>query len=269
MYLEFYGLTEMPFNITPDPRFLFFSTQHREAFDHLIYGIEKRKGFIELTGEVGSGKTTLCRAVLSTLPRKVRTALVLNPSLSETQLLRAILHDFGLSIRGRDRLSHIEQLNAFLLEQMKEGNNVAVIIDEAQDLHPKVMEQVRLLSNLETDQHKLMQIVLAGQPELSERLARPELRQLRQRIIVRCSLSPLSEEDTAQYIAHRLRVAGPDSEVGFDREAVELVYKRAKGIPRIINGMCDRAMLAGYVARKQTIGAAEVLRGLEDMETHQ
>ena len=266
MYLNFYGLKEMPFNMTPDPRFLFFSAQHREAFDHLVYGIENRKGFIELTGEVGSGKTTLCRAVLSTLPKRVRTALVLNPSLSETQLLRAILNDFGLRTRNKDRLSHIEQLNSFLLEQCKEGNNVAVIIDEAQDLAPEVMEQVRLLSNLETDQHKLLQIVLAGQPELSERLSRPDLRQLRQRIMVRCNLRSLTGDETGMYIAHRLAVAGAESSVGFDSDAVRLVYKYSKGTPRPINALCDRVMLAGYVAGKLRIGAAEVKKALREME---
>jgi general secretion pathway protein A len=267
MYLDFFGLKEMPFNITPDPRFLFFSAQHREAFDHLVYGIEQRKGFIELTGEVGSGKTTLCRAVLSNLPKKIRTALVLNPSLTETQLLRAILNDFGLTVRGRgDRLSYIEQLNAFLLEQVKEGNNVALIIDEAQDLMADVMEQVRLLSNLETDQHKLMQIVLAGQPELHQRLSQPELRQLRQRIMVQCYLRPLTEEETGQYIAHRLKVAGPDSEVRFDEEAVRVVYKHSRGTPRVINTISDRAMLAGYVARTRVIGASEVKKAHQDME---
>ena len=266
MYLQFYGLKEHPFNITPDPRFLFFSAQHREAFDHLLYGIENRKGFIELTGEVGSGKTTLCRAVLASLPKKIHTAMVLNPTVSGTQLLRAILNDFGLHVMGRDRLSYIEQLNAFLLAQMQEGHNVAVIIDEAQDLTSELMEQVRLLSNLETDQHKLMQIVLAGQPELRKRLDRNDLRQLKQRIMVRCNLLALTAAETDQYIAHRLKVAGAKSQVGFDPDAVELVYNYAKGIPRVVNGLCDRVMMAGYVAGKLRIGAAEVRKALADVE---
>ncbi len=266
MYLEFYELKEHPFNITPDPRFLFFSAQHREAFDHLLYGIENRKGFIELTGEVGSGKTTLCRAVLANLSKRIHTALVLNPTLSGTQLLRAILNDFGLHVVGRDRLSHIEQLNAFLLRQMHDGNNVAVIIDEAQDLTPEVMEQVRLLSNLETDQHKLLQIVLAGQPELRIRLAQPELRQLKQRIMVRCNLMPLTEEETGQYIEHRVKVASTTVKVGFDPEAVKLIYSYAKGIPRVINALCDRVLMAGYVAGKHLIGGPEVRKALADME---
>lgn len=266
MYLEFYGLKEMPFNITPDPRFLFFSAQHREAFEHLLYGIEHRKGFIELTGEVGSGKTTLCRAVLSSLSSRVKTALVLNPWLKESQLLRAILNDFGLEVKDRDRLSQIEQLNEFLLEQTKLGNNVAVIIDEAQDLPSEVMEQIRLLSNLETDQHKLMQIVLAGQPELHHRLQRREFRQLQQRIMIRCYLRPLTEEETGEYIAHRLHVAGADSRVRFDPAAVHLVQEYAQGTPRVINSLCDRVMLAGFVGGQHVLGASEVERALKDME---
>jgi general secretion pathway protein A len=267
MYLDYYGLKEFPFNITPDPRFLFFSSQHREAFDHLLYGIENRRGFIELTGEVGLGKTTLCRAVLVNLPKKVHTAMVLNPTVSGTQLLRAILNDFGFHFKGRDRLFYLDQLNAFLLSQIQDGNNVAVIIDEAQDLTPEVMEQVRLLSNLETDQHKLMQIVLAGQPELHNRLEQSDLRQLKQRIMIRCNLQPLTEDETGQYLAHRLKVAGAGPPVGFDQEAVQLIYNYAKGIPRLINALCDRVMMAGYVAGKRVIGMPEVRTALCDMES--
>jgi general secretion pathway protein A len=266
MYLEFFGFSEQPFNITPDPRFLYYSSRHREAFDHLTYGIESRKGFISLTGEVGAGKTTLCRAVLAALSSQVRTALILNPCLTETQLIRAILADFGLETRGHDVLDHIERLNVFLLEQAKEGHNVVLIIDEAQDLQPAVMEQIRLLSNLETDQHKLMQIVLAGQPELRERLARPDLRQLRQRILVSCRLDPLSEVETGEYIHHRLRVAGAGPEVGFDDAAVRQVHRHARGIPRVINAVCDNAMLAGFVGRTRRITAREVKRALAEME---
>ncbi|MFH0907238.1 MAG: AAA family ATPase [bacterium] len=266
MYLEFYGLKEEPFNITPDPRFLYYSPRHREAFDHLVYGIQNRKGFIELIGEVGSGKTTLCRAVLSSLPKNTHTALVLNPSLTETQLLRAILNDLGLTVKGRDRLAYIEQLNNYLLFMAKEGFNVAVFIDEAQDLQPDVMEQIRLLSNLETDQHKLMQIVLAGQPELRDRLSRPDLRQLRQRITVHCRLEPLNEGEVSEYVAHRLKVAGASNGMGFDREAVHILFKRSKGIPRIINSLCDRSMLAGYVEGSHVIGALHVKKAFQEVE---
>lgn len=266
MYLDFYGLKEPPFNVTPDPRFLFFSSRHREAYDHLMYGIQMRKGFIQLTGEVGSGKTTVCRAVLSSLPRTVRTALILNPAMTGSQLLRAILNDFGLPTRGKDRLAYVEQLNTFLLHQLRTGTNVALFLDEAQDLEPEVLEQIRLLNNLETDQHKLLQIILAGQPELENRLARGDLRQLRQRIIVKAHLQALSEEETAQYVAHRLHVAGGRGNGIFDPRAIRLVHRHAKGIPRVINTIADNAMLAGYVVRNPVVGVREVRRSLSHLE---
>lgn len=266
MYLAFYGFREAPFSITPDPRFLFYAQHHREAFDHLIYGIEQRKGFIELTGEVGSGKTTICRAVLAALSTRVKTSLVLNPWLTENQLLRAILHDFGLPARGRDRLSCLETLNAFLLEQLQQKNNVAVIIDEAQDLTPAVLEQVRLLSNLETDQHKLLQIVLCGQPELKQRLAAPALRQLRQRITVRYHLFPLTEADVKQYIDHRLRLAGWTGGPLFDDAALRRVYRYARGIPRLVNAVCDVSLLAGYAAGVRKVDADCAARAVRQLE---
>jgi general secretion pathway protein A len=266
MYLEFYGLKEYPFSVTPDPRYLFFSPQHREAYSHVIYGIEQRKGFIQLTGEVGCGKTTICRAVLSGLSEDVQTALILNPCLSETQLMRAMLNDFGLEVKGRDRLTYIETLNEFLLRMNKEDVNVALIIDEAQDLSPRVMEQIRLLSNLETDQHKLIQIVLVGQPELKQRLASPSLRQLRQRITVRYHISPLTREQAVIYIDHRLRVAGSDGRVVFDSSAVKLIHKYSQGTPRLVNAVCDNVLLAGYVDRTLTIGASQVKKAIAQLE---
>ena len=266
MYLQFFNLTEAPFNITPDPRFLFFSRYHQEALDHVMFGIQQRKGFIQLTGEVGSGKTTLCRAVLAKLDSTVKTALILNPALSETQLIRAMLSDFNIEINGRDRLVYFETLNEFLLKQNREGINVALIIDEAQNLSPQVMEQVRLLSNLETDQHKLIQIVMCGQPELEKRMDRPDLRQLRQRITVRCNIHPLNEEDTARYIRHRLKVAGPETHAEFDHGAVREVYRYSKGIPRLINTVCDNALLAGYVFRSQHIDARCVTSAIQQLE---
>lgn len=266
MYLEYYGLKEAPFNLTPDPKFLFFTSNHREAYDHVIYGIENRKGFVELTGEVGAGKTTICRAVLSGLKKTVKTSLVLNPFLTENQLLRSVLNDFGLQVKGRDRLTHIETLNAFLLEHLRAGNNVALIIDEAQDLSPAVLEQVRLLSNLETDQDKLLQIVLCGQPELRQRLASPALRQLRQRISVRYHLLPLNEQETAEYIEHRLRMAGWRSDRLFSADAVRRVHGYARGIPRLINSVCDISMLAGYVASAAVIDAECVRKAIKQLE---
>ena len=265
MYLDFYQLKEAPFNVTPDPRFLFFANHHREAFDLVRYGIEHRRGFIVLIGEVGSGKTTLCRAVLASLPSQIHAALVLNPMLTATQLLRAVLRDLGLEVSSRDRLHLVGQLNEYLLQRAAEGINIAVFIDEAQNLTSDVMEQIRLLSNLETDQHKLLQIVLVGQPELKERLALPELRQLRQRILVRCELQPLNVAEVGQYLAYRLQIAGAPEPWLFDESAVRLVHKHAAGIPRLINAIGDRALLAGYIARVSRITKGEVERAIHDL----
>lgn len=266
MYLKHFNFEEMPFSITPDPRFLYYARHHREAYDHLMYGITQRKGFIELTGEVGSGKTTLCRALLASLGDDVRTALILNPTFSEIELLRAMLNDFGLSPPYGDRLSYVECLNAFLLDNYHQGVNVALLIDEAQDLTPEVMEQVRLLSNLETDQHKLIQIVLCGQPELKKRLNLPELRQLRQRITVRYYLPPLTLDETEEYISHRLRIAGPASQVSFSASAVKSVQRYAQGCPRLINAVCDNALLAAYVHGEQGVSASCVKKAIRQLE---
>lgn len=267
MYLEYYNLRENPFNITPDPRFLYFAPHHKEAYEHLMYGIRSRKGFIELTGEVGSGKTTLCRAVLANLGKDVETALILNPCLSETQLLRAMLNDFAIDVKGgRDRLAYIEKLNEFLLMKNREGVNVALLIDEAQDLSAQVMEQVRLLSNLETDQQKLIQIVLCGQPELEKRLSMPDLRQLKQRITVRYHIPPLTIEDAAMYVRHRLWVAGSDGRIVFDNSAVKELYKYTKGSPRLINAVCDNALLAGFVARTWRIDSRCIRSAIRHLE---
>ena len=268
MYLNFYGLNEMPFNITPDPRFLLFTRNHQDAYDHLMFGIEQRKGFIEFTGEVGSGKTTICRSVLANLKANIKTALILNPCLTGTQLLKAILSDFGLPSAARNRLSYLQVLNRFLLEQLAGGNNVALIIDEAQDLSQELLEQVRLLSNLETDQHKLLQIILCGQPELQKRLLSPALRQLRQRITIRFHLLPLTEMETSQYIDHRLRTAGWKGGPLFSSDGVQHVFKYARGIPRMTNSVSDVAMLAGYAAGSHLIDGACVKRAIQQLEGH-
>ena len=266
MYLDFYGLKENPFNITPDPRFLYMSAHHKEAYDHVMYGIRQRKGFIELTGEVGSGKTTLCRSILSDIGRSMATALIVNPSLTETQLMRSMLSDFGVEVSGRDRLAYIQALNDFLLERHHQGANVVLFVDEAQNLSPQAMEQVRMLSNLETDQHKLIQMVLCGQPELKKRLARSDLRQLRQRITVRYHLLPLTREDVVHYIDHRLRVAGCNGGVFFDSSAVSELYKHSHGGPRVINAVCDNALLAGYVAQTRTIDGNCIKKAIRQIE---
>ena len=265
MYLRFFQLLEPPFSITPDPRYLFFTPIHRAAFDHLVYGVTSRRGFIELTGEVGCGKTTICRAVLAKLGDSVRSALILNPCLSGQQLLRAIVTDFGLTA-PRDRLGLLAALNAFLLKQAASGGNVVLIIDEAQDLSTRTMEEVRLLSNLETAQHKLIQIVLAGQPELKKRLEAPELRQLRQRITIRTHIPPLGVSEIAGYIDHRLRTAGAPEDVQFDATAVNHVAAYSGGVPRMINAVCDYAMLAGYTMTTRVITEVCVQRAIRQLE---
>src|ERR1039457_3258115 len=223
MYNAFYGFREAPFHITPDPRFLFFSTQHREAFHHILFGIRERKGFIQITGEVGAGKTTVTRAVLEELGPTVHTALILNPVLTTTQLVRAILVELGVKPRRLDRAGYQDLLNSYLLEQASRNHDVALFIDEAQDLDPELLEQIRLLSNLETDQRKLLQIVLIGQPELRDKLNDPGLRQLRQRITVRYHLRPLSRPDMERYVAHRLRVAGANGRPTFTPWAMRTI----------------------------------------------
>ncbi len=268
MYVGYYGLREPPFHITPDPRFLFFSDQHREAFHHVLFGIRERKGFIQITGEVGAGKTTICRAILEELGPSFKTALILNPILTSTQLLRAILIDLGLKPRKLDRASYADMLNAFLFEQVAAGNDVVLIIDEAQDLDDDLLEQVRLLSNLETDQRKLLQIVLIGQPELREKLENRALRQLRQRITVRYHLRPLSRKDTERYIAHRLRVAGGNGRPSFTPWAIRRIHGYARGIPRLVNAVCDKALLYGYVNGTDRLDARGIRRAIRELEGH-
>jgi general secretion pathway protein A len=266
VYLDYYRLKEPPFNITPDPRFLFFSEKHREAFNHLLFGIQERKGFILLTGEVGAGKTTLCRALLDQLGPKFKTALILNPRLSETQLIKAILAEFGLPLKGRDRQAHLATLNKFLLEQVEEGNDVVLVVDEAQNMSFSTLEQVRLLSNLETDKQKLLQIILMGQPELRDTVNSEKLRQLRQRITVRFHLGPLTVEETAHYVQHRLTIAGANGYPNFDAPAIRAVHQYSRGIPRLINAVCDRALLAGYVHQTDEISKTMVQKAVRDLE---
>jgi general secretion pathway protein A len=265
MYNDFYGFRESPFNITPDPRFLFMSERHREAFDHLLFGIRERKGFIQLTGEVGAGKTTLCRAALESLGPGFKTALILNPCLTAAQLVRAILVELHLK-PGRDRAANIEILNRFLLEQVATGGDVVLLIDEAQDLSPELLEEVRLLSNLETDQRKLLQIALIGQPELRDKLNDRGLRQLRQRITVRYHLTPLDAFETRHYVSYRLRVAGADGRPTFNRWAYFWIHRYSKGVPRLINAVCDKTLLCGYVDSTQELTGRHVRRAIRELE---
>ena len=266
MYLEYYGLTEPPFSITPNPRFLFFSPKHREAFNHLLYGIRERKGFVQLTGEVGAGKTTLCRALLEQLPDTFSTALILNPVLSPDQLVKAVAMEFGLEVKGADRLETVAIINDFLLRQMAENKEAVLIIDEAQDLSNELLEQVRLLSNLETDDRKLLQIVLMGQPELRDRLNDHGLRQLRQRITVRYHLNPLSRPELAQYVQHRLQVSGAKGAPYFTQPAMWRIFSYSRGIPRLVNAVCDKALLAGFVHARDKIDWRLIGRALRELE---
>ncbi len=247
VYLDYYGLNEPPFDITPNPRFLFYSAKHREAFNHLLYGVRERKGFVQLTGEVGAGKTTLCRAMLEQLNGHYATALILNPVLRPDELMKAIAIEFGLDVKGMDRLETVAAINNFLLWQVEQGKDAVLIIDEAQDLTEELLEQMRLLSNLETDDRKLLQIVLMGQPELRQRLNSPSLRQLRQRITVRYHLLPLRRSEVRQYIEHRLEVSGGKDALLFTKPALWRIYRYSRGIPRLVNAVCDKALLAGFV----------------------
>ena len=266
MYLDFHGFREKPFNLTPDPRFIFLSKKHKEAFAHLLYGINHRVGFIALTGEVGSGKTTVLRALLSQLDAvHHRTALIFNPCLSATELLQNINREFGISHNTSNNSSLLEFLNQFLLQQNAEGRTVVLVIDEAQNLETSVLEQIRLISNLETDREKLIQIVLSGQSELLEILGRKEMRQLSQRITVRYHLQPMDFTDTVHYIHHRLQVAGGKGRVVFSKGALKRIYRYSHGLPRLINVACDRALLTGYSRDTTKISSQVTATGIKDM----
>lgn len=253
MYKAFYGLREKPFNLTPDPRFLYLSEKHKEAFAHLLYGIRNRAGFVMVTGEIGTGKTTICRNLLNQLDEDTELAFIFNPMLSPLELLKKIVSEFGIEARGTNALELTEELNEYLLEAAAKGKNCVLLIDEAQNLDPQVLEQIRLLSNLETETEKLLQIVLIGQPELGEKLALHELRQLNQRITARYHLKPLSDKEVLHYVAYRLHVAGGRRQVKFARRAIRAVYRISKGTPRVINALCDRALLIGFTREVRVI----------------
>jgi general secretion pathway protein A len=266
MYCPFFGLQEKPFSITPDPRFLFLSQSHQEALGHLVYGIEERKGFITITGEVGTGKTLLCRALLNRLGRHVRTALIFNSFMSEVELLRSINEDFGIPQGTGTRKDLIDHLNHYLIAEFSAGRNAVLIVDEAQNLAPPVLEQIRMLSNLETDRGKLLQIVLVGQPELRQQLARPDLRQLDQRIALRYHIQPFNRQETEAYIKHRLVVAGSHGGVKLSRRALSDIYRLSDGIPRKINLLCDRAMLSAYVHGSDVIEHQHVRQAWSELD---
>ena len=266
MYLPFFNLHEPPFNLTPDPRFLYLSAQHEEALSHLLYGINERKGFIEVTGEVGTGKTLLCRALLEQLDGATSTAMIFNSLQGRTELLQAICRDFGLRADDDSRAALIERLNTYLLAEFAAGRNAVVVVDEAQNLEPAVLEQLRLLSNLETTTGKLLQIVLVGQPELRDKLSLPGMRQLDQRIAVRFHLTALSRADSSRYAMHRLQVAGAGGRINFSARAMRLVYRYSGGLPRRVNLLCDRALLTAFVQETRHVDGAVVRRSARDLE---
>ena len=272
MYQQFFGLRAMPFNITPDPSFLFLSPTHQDALAHLRYGLAQKKGFIVLTGEVGCGKTTLCRVFLNEIdPARIETALILNPRLTERELLAAILRELG-ELPTRDGLAPVAldsadltgRLNEALLRRIQAGKDIVLIIDEAQNLSFEVMEQLRLLSNLETDTQKLLQIILIGQPELKVRLAEKRLRQLRQRILVFFELHPLKRTQVDAYIQHRLTLAGASGRPRFTSAALRLIYKRSRGIPRLVNSLCDKALLSAFTRDSEEVNWFDVRRAVKD-----
>jgi general secretion pathway protein A len=266
MYLDYYGFSEAPFSLSPNPRFIFYSKTHKEAFALLLYGIKGHFGFVELTGEVGTGKTTVLRTLLSQLDEeKFRTALIFNPKLTAIDLMAAINREFGIPCESANIADLLGELNAFLLMENCAGRTVVLIIDEAQNLSPELLEQVRLISNLETDTDKLIQIVLAGQPELGRHLERPELRQINQRIALRYHLQPLDREDSAAYIAHRLAIVGGCDREFFSGWALRWLYHYSRGTPRLINILCDRALLVAYTEDLRRITARTVALAFRDV----
>jgi general secretion pathway protein A len=265
VYLRFFNLRESPFNLTPDPRFLFLSAQHEEALTHLLYGIYERKGFIEITGEVGTGKTVLCRVLLERLDKTVSTALIFNSYLTKMELLQAITDDFGLQPHETTSKGYIDALNEYLLSEFATGHNAVVVIDEAQNLEPTVLEQLRMLSNLETERGKLLQIILVGQPELHAKLATLQMRQLEQRIAVRFHIHELTRTETEQYITHRMSVAGAAHIVTWSRRALRLIHHHTGGIPRRINLLCDRVLMTAFVRETHRVSAAIVRRSVQEL----
>lgn len=266
MYSNYFGFAEKPFNITPDPAYIFLSKLHQEAFAHLLYGIDNHVGFIELIGEVGTGKTTVLRTLLNQLDAKgYRTAIIFNPCLSSSGLLQNINREYGLPYQNLDNEELIDVLNRFLVKQNADGNTVVLVIDEAQNLKQDVLEQIRLISNLETERDKLIQIVLAGQPELKQLLKKTELRQLDQRIMVRYYLQPMDFEDTRDYINHRIKVAGAKYSDTFTTGALRKIFRFSGGFPRLINIVCDRALLLGYTKGLRQISAGMVSTAIKDI----
>ena len=270
MYATHFGLAQDPFSIAPDPHYLFMSERHREALAHLLYGLGGGGGFVLLSGEIGTGKTTVCRCFLEQIPAQCNVAYIFNPKLTVGELLRSVCEEFHVAIApgasGTLTVKEcIDPLNAFLLRTHAAGQNNVLIIDEAQNLEAEVLEQLRLLTNLETNERKLLQIVLIGQPELKDMLRRPELEQLAQRVIARFHLDALTESETAQYIAHRLAVAGHTGALPFDRAALRRVHALSRGVPRRINLLCGRALLGAYAEGRSIVQPATVNKAAREV----
>jgi type II secretory pathway predicted ATPase ExeA len=270
MYKAFYGLSASPFSVNPDPRFLLFTPQLREALACLCYGVQSRRGFILLTGEVGTGKTTLLNKFLEWLHQQhIASAFVFNPRLTVGEFLDYVVGDFGIACPSTQKNSVLHALNQWLLARHKNGQTAVLVIDEAQNLSDELLEEIRLLTNLETATQKLLQIVISGQPELEEKLKDPRVRQLRQRITIRCRTHPLTLEETHSYVAHRLRLAGANGRAIFTPEAVVKLYEYSQGIPRVINLLGDHALIGGYADQKVSISPEAVDEIAREFELHE
>lgn len=269
MYNDFYGFKESPFTITPNSKFFYGSDKHTEALNTLLYAIEERKGFVVITGEIGSGKTTICRTLLNKLDNKTNTAMITNTNINAKDLLYMILDDLEVDFKPGAKARLLSQLNQYLIDQLRADKNVVLIIDEAQNLSPSVLEEVRMLSNLETESEKLIQIILLGQPELKRKLALSRLEQLRQRVAVFYHLDPLTQPETTEYVLHRLKIASASETKYFTDEALNLIYQFSQGIPRLINHICDSAFLTGYANDQKIIGEDIMLGVINDSPMQQ
>jgi general secretion pathway protein A len=267
MYAAYFGLKENPFSLSPEPRYLFLSEQHRDALNYLIYGIKEKKGFVLISGGIGTGKTTICRSLINSLDDSVETALIFNTTISDLDLLETILGEYGITIKGelKTKKNYIDALNDFLLRNFAAGKTAVLLIDEAQNLSHGVLEQIRMISNLETETEKLIQIILIGQPELNNTLMLPALRQLNERITVRYDLKPLSLREVREYIQHRLIIAHGPGSLKFTRGAFNLIYTFSEGIPRRINALCDRSLLIAYTKNVSKINRQIVKLAVHDI----
>ena len=268
MYEKFYGFSEKPFNTTPDSKFFFPSVKHLEALNSMRYAVDERKGFVVITGEIGAGKTTVCRTLLNQLNLSTKVALITNTHLTPRELIAETLDELEIEYKGGSKQKLLSQLNSYLIQQLAADMNVVLIIDEAQNLTPKAMEEVRMLSNLETEKEKLIQIILLGQPQLKAKLENPKLEQFKQRIVVYHHISALSPEETEKYIRHRLKLVNPESADTFTNEAIEAIHKYSTGIPRLINIIADSALLSGYVYETKQISDAIIKEVVRERDMH-